>query len=239
MHHIQFPHAEETLTGTLCMPPEGTPPFPGVLFFHGMTGTEKSYLPYAKALAERGIAALTVNYRGNGDNTSKLVDLTGAQLETDGVAAYDIFIQQPGIDPHRIGLCGGSFGALMAVMVTLKRPVKSVILRAPAAYTPAMREEKMGEILRRETRVFFDAMPEIEKAPAIEAVRKFKGSVLVVASELDNTIPLDMCRAYSDNAIVAERREFEVLKCAEHSLQNDTVKQRFGTRLVEWFESTL
>jgi uncharacterized protein len=239
MHPISFPHAGETLTGTLFMPQTGTPPFPGVIFFHGMTSSEKSYLPMAKALSENGIAALTVNIRGHGDSSGTIEETTGAEFETDGIAAYDFFAKQRGIDPDRIGICGGSFGALLAAMISDVRPVRSIVLRAPAAYTPEMRQEKMGEILKREMRVFHEAVSEIARAPAIEAIRKFTGSVLVVASELDTHIPREMAQAYYDNVVLAKRREFEVLKGAEHSLQNDEVKQRFTGLLMQWFAETL
>lgn len=235
---VAFEHAGNRLEATLFMPTIGAPPFGSVLFFPGMTGSRSKYAQFAQALAATGIAAMTVSIRGHEGSSGDVATTTAAEFETDGIAAYDFFVKQDGIDPRRIGICGGSFGGLIAAMTSEVRDVKSIVLRAPAAYTPKMRAEKMGTILAREKQVFHE-ISDIEGTAAIAAIAKFKGNLLVVACENDDHIPRAVPQAYFDNAKSAVRREFEVLKGAEHSLQNDELRRQFTDRLVRWFAETL
>lgn len=238
MQTVEFQHDGNRLQGDLFMPQVGTPPFAGVLLFPGMTGSRHTYTQYAQALAEKEIAAMTVSLRGHVGSTGIVETTTGAKFETDGIAAYDFFLQQADIRPHRIGICGGSFGGLIAAVLSEIRDVKSILVRAPAAYTPEMREEKMGDIIARELRVF-NEISDIENTAAIHAIAKFKGSLLVIACENDTHIPRAIPQAYFDSAKSAARREFEVLKGAEHSLQTDELRGKFCDRLVQWFLETL
>ncbi|MFA7309787.1 MAG: alpha/beta fold hydrolase [Candidatus Paceibacterota bacterium] len=238
MERKTFQHAGNTLETDLFMPPSGTPPFAGVLFFPGMTGSRSKYSQFAEALAEKGMAAMTVSIRGHEGSSGDVENTTAAEFETDGIAAYDFFVKQDGIDPRRIGICGGSFGGLIAAVTSEVRPVKSIVMRAPAAYTPEMRQEKMGDILARETHVFND-ISNVEGTAAIRAITEFRGSLLVIACENDDHIPLAIPQAYFDNAKLAARKEFEILKGAEHSLQTNALRTQFTDRLVRWFPETL
>jgi esterase/lipase len=123
-------------------------------------------------------------------------------------------------------------------MISEAREVKSIMLRAPALYTPEMREEKMGNIIERESDIF-NEIANVEDAAGIHAIAKFKGSLLVVACENDVIIPQRIPRAYFDNAKLAARKEFEVLKGSEHSLQTDELRSRFTDLLTRWFTETL
>ncbi len=238
METVEISHDGEKLECSLFTPASGTPPYAGVVFFPGMTGNRHKYAQFAQALADNGIAAMTVSIRGHIGSTGDVAETTAAQFETDGTAAYDFFAKQNNIDPHRIGICGGSFGGLLAAMTSEIREVKSILMRAPAAYTPEMREQKMGNILAREKQVFYE-VTDIESCAAIQAIAGFTGSLSVVACEKDDHIPRAIPQAYFDNAKLAARKEFEVLKGAEHSLQTEELRSQFTERVVRWFTETL
>lgn len=53
---IKFSHANEELVGTLFIPQIGIPPYPGVIFFHGMTSNEKNYVPMAQVYYDNAIS---------------------------------------------------------------------------------------------------------------------------------------------------------------------------------------
>ena len=133
---VTFEHAGNKLEATLFIPIIGTAPFASVLFFPGMTGSRSKYSQFAQALAEKGIAAMTISIRGHEGSTGNVATTTAAEFETDGIAAFDFFTKQNGIDPHRIGICGGSFGGLLAGMNSEERDVKKIIVRSPSLFTP-------------------------------------------------------------------------------------------------------
>jgi dienelactone hydrolase len=235
---ISFEHAGERLEGTLSMPTIGKPPYPAVIFFHGMTSSQDKYIPMAQALAAQGVAGMTVNIRGHGKSGGTLDDLTAAELETDGLATYDFLAKQKGIDLQRIGICGGSFGALLAATASASRDVKSMLLRVPAAYTEAMRRTRIQEIMANQEGVFFD-IKDARSTPAVNALRDFKGKLLVVASEKDNIIPAAIPQAFYDAAQHATHREFEVMHGAPHAFSGKEMLDQFTARQLKWFVETL
>ena len=238
MQKIEFKSGGERLEGTLCMPNIGEPPYPGVIFFHGLTSSQDKYIPMAEALAQVGIAGMTVNIRAHGQSGGTLETLTARDGISDCIIAYNFLSQLPNVDPSRLGLCGGSFGGLLAASVSQLRDVKSIVQRAPATYSDEMMQMKYTEIMADQGQIFFK-IANAHATPGIRAMEKFKGSLLVVACELDAIIPRTIPQAYYDAASAAQRREFIVLKGAEHSLQTDEIRKQFTDQLVKWFLETL
>src|SRR3989338_8764482 len=238
MQEIEFLHMGEQIMGTLHIPTQGEQPFPGVIYLHGLTSSRKNYVPMAQALAEQRIAAMTLDIGGHGKSGGVFEKLTAADLETDGIAAYDFFVKQKGIDPRRIGLMGGSMGAMLAAVTSEARDVKSIVMRAPAAYTPEMRTWTMDKIDETEIKVFNEQIHP-ENDPAVRAMGKFGGSLLVIACENDTHIPRKMVQAYYDAGRNAARREFEILPGSEHSPQTEELRQQLSNRQVQWFLETL
>jgi dienelactone hydrolase len=181
---------------------------------------------------------MTVNIRGHGKSGGTIDEISAREFETDALAAYDFLTHQREVDANRIGICGGSFGGLLAAMTSKVRSVKSIMVRAPAAYTPEMREERMGAIIARETRVF-NEIDDIENTPAVQAISSFKGDLLVMVCENDATIPRAIPQAYFDDAKVAHRKKIEIIVGAEHSLQTEALRKQFIEREVKWFLETL
>lgn len=120
---------------------------PGVVLGQGWAGTHYSIEKYGARLAERGLVALVIDYRGWGrsDGFITLVDrnLLERQKNTDDVrftrAKADVVVKrtrlipmkqvedfrnaisylqgEPGVDPDRIGLWGSSFAGGNAIVV--------------------------------------------------------------------------------------------------------------------------
>jgi dipeptidyl aminopeptidase/acylaminoacyl peptidase len=115
-------------TGQLFMP--STPgPHPGLIYVHG--GPQRQMFPsfhymgyysndYAvnRRLAEQGYAVLAINYRsgiGYGRNFRDAPGRAwrGASEYQDVLAAGRWLASQPGVDPNKIGIWGGSYGGLL------------------------------------------------------------------------------------------------------------------------------
>ncbi len=103
-----------------------------ILFFHG--GPERQMLLgypamdyYSNAyamnqyLTSQGFIVLSVNYRcgigyGLDFRTCKKAGATGAEEYNDVLAAVHYLDSLPGVDPHRIGIWGGSYGGYLTAM---------------------------------------------------------------------------------------------------------------------------
>lgn len=178
---VTFQSSELSLHATLALPRHQKQSFPGVILFHGMTSSEKSYIALASSLAEIGIAGLAVSMCGHGESEGNFNKATVAESINDGLAAYDFLATQPSIDLNRIGIVGGSVGAIIAAMTSSLRNVQSLVLRAPAAYTNHKMHISMAQTMVNEGKQFHE-IDNLEVTPAGKAITKFTGSLLVAAS---------------------------------------------------------
>lgn len=238
MQRISFLSKGQKINGTLVLPDERDGLIPAVLFFHGMTSSEKRYIPYAQALAKEGIAGLALSLRAHGDSEGEFDKLTVRDMVIDGLTAYDFLVSQPNIDPERIGICGTSVGAVIASLVAKDRRVKSIVLRVPATYSEAMMEKTFAQMMEGEERVFHN-LEEVDNTPAIQAISDYTGSLLVVSSELDDVIPKKIPETYYTLAKKAKQRQIIEMKGATHGLEDEELRKQFSELIVKWFSKVL
>jgi fermentation-respiration switch protein FrsA (DUF1100 family) len=108
-----------------------SPPAAGhgvVIFFHGTPGTLKYTAGTLSDLAQVGLGALAIDYRGYGGSTGSPSE---PGLKADARAAYD-FVRQMAPEA-RIAVFGESLGTGVAVALACDRPVAGVLLNAPYA----------------------------------------------------------------------------------------------------------
>lgn len=94
--------------------PDGGEPWPAAVVCHphplgGGTMHNGVVVAIAKALADKGMAALRFNFRGVGGSQGQYDGGQGEQVDVAG--AIEWILAQPGVDPNRILLAGYSFGA--------------------------------------------------------------------------------------------------------------------------------
>jgi len=114
---VEFPSGETRLAGTLFRP-EGETPLPGVILLggsdRGPRGPIKTRL--ARSLAGGGAAVLTYDSPGTGRSGGSALLQTRRDRAREAVAAARYLRTVEGVDPERVGLCGGSEGAKIALM---------------------------------------------------------------------------------------------------------------------------
>ena len=118
-------------------------PGPAVLLLHMCNTDRHSWDPLATELAEAGVSALTVDYRGFGESGGPRFDTLGAvaaQQMVNGAwpgdvdKAYEFLLAQPGVDKARVGVGGGSCGVTQALLAAKRHPeVRSLVLLAGPA----------------------------------------------------------------------------------------------------------
>lgn len=238
MSEITFSSGEVTIHGTLALPKKSEEIFPGVIVFHGMTASEEGYIPLVNQLANNGIAGLAISMRAHGRSEGDFDTATVGEALSDGLAAYDFLVGQKKIDSRRIGIIGSSVGAVLAANLVANRGIKSLILKAPAAYTDYMLNLGMAKIMEREA-AWFSEIPDVAATPTGHSIAGFKGSMLIVPSEYDHVIPPTITDGLFEVAVHVGRKNLTTIQGADHSLSDPVWKQEFRDIATQWFRETL
>ena len=238
MEQIHFYSDGQRIDGSLVTPEKMRGNHPGVIFFHGMTSSERGYIPIAQRLAKKGIVAMTLSLRGHGSSEGDFNKLTVNDAVVDGFSAYDFFLQQDFVDKKRIGLCGTSVGAAVGSIMSSKREVKSLVLRVPATYTDKMMIMTYADIMADEGQLF-QKIKNISDTLALKAISKFKGSLLVITSENDSVIPVTIPARYLSQTENAKKKKLIQISGATHNLLRGDWRKQFSDEVVKWFVKTL
>lgn len=221
MRPVRFGPSGRGLAGRVFGPVESRP---GLLLVHGIDSSQYGYLERAEAAVERlGAVCLTFDLGGHGESEGARSTLSIRDHLEDVVSAYDRLVAERDVEPTRIGVAGASYGGYLAALLTTRRPVARLALRAPMLYDDA--DFDVPRAARR---------PPVE-APAtsvaLEAVARFGGAVLIVESERDPAVA-PMIRAYH-----AARPELEHVLIADagHELDRPEWREAFLAALLDFF----
>jgi pimeloyl-ACP methyl ester carboxylesterase len=199
---------------------------PGILLIHGLHSTQAGYGERAEALAdELGAVCLTFDLGGHGESEGAQPALSLADHIGDVAVAYDRLVAERDVDPGRIGVAGASYGGYLAAVLTARRPVARLAIRAPALYADADVAVPPG------ARAHPHRLGDGPNA-ALDAVRAFTGPFLVVESGRDTVVPAEMVRAYLN---AAPRARHAVMAEAEHALLEPERRAEFLALLVDFF----
>jgi pimeloyl-ACP methyl ester carboxylesterase len=197
------------LSGNVFLPTPAPDSAPGVLFAHGYKSSQASYRPRAEALVDAlGFVCLTFDFSGHGASEGNVEDLGLDEHLADLVAAFDELARRDEVDGSRIGVAGASYGAYLAARLVTLRPVKRLLLRAPA----------------------FHAEPG-PGGDVLAGLQEFAGEILVVESEHDDVIPPSVIERYVASSPRAHRAK---LAGAAHGLAPE-FEQPYGEIVREWF----
>jgi pimeloyl-ACP methyl ester carboxylesterase len=141
------------LGGTLLLP-NGRGPFPAAVFVTGSDpDTREAWQLEARALRERGIAALVYDKRGVGESKGASHDLASWDDLTGDVEGAVAFLRGlPEINPARVGLIGQSQGTWVITKVAARdRAVSFVVLISGGGMSAAEQETyRTGAMMRRD-----------------------------------------------------------------------------------------
>jgi pimeloyl-ACP methyl ester carboxylesterase len=198
---------------------------PGLLFIHGLHSNQSGYLERAKAATERlGAVCLAFDLSGHGESDGAVSALSLRDHLGDVIAAYDRLVAERDVDTGRIGVAGASYGGYLAALLTARRPVARLAMRAPVVYVDS--ELSVPLALRTGGR----GLP--EESRAFDALRRFSGTVLLVESERDEVVPATTIQAYRD--AVAEA-EYVLIPDAGHELNRPEWRKAFLDALLAFF----
>ena len=188
--------------------PGRRPDAPGVLLLHGVQSSRESMAPNAAWLAEQGYATLTIDFRGHGG--SELRPRSFGLLEArDAEAAFRwLKARQRGAPVAAVGNSLGGAAALLGETGPL--PADALVLQA---VYPDLRSAIRNRIAQRlgrppawllEPLLSFQTLPRLgvwpERLSPLDAVRRYRGPLLVVGGGADRSTPPSETRALFEAA---------------------------------------
>jgi pimeloyl-ACP methyl ester carboxylesterase len=153
--------------------------------------------------ARTGTAFAMLDYAGHGKHKVPLEQSTHKQQLDEVTAIYDELIR---LGYKKIISIGGSFGGYMAGLLSAKRPLQAIILRAPANYPDDQFELPYGQTQPQRSRPL--------DSSATRAIGEFDGFVYVLEHELDEVVPREIPRRYFE---VARKGNYLIIPSTKHS----------------------
>lgn len=209
---------------------------PAFLFIHGLTGQKESSYQYASGLARLGYISFLFDMRGHGKSEGNINTLTLKDFLKDVVTAYDCLAGVENVDKDNISVVGSSLGGCLADLLTSKRKVKNLIMRAPADYP--------NEVFYKPTMEHGGENPSImewrkqSKKPdgsfALQAMHTFNGKVLIIESENDDMIPHVTVENYINAVEDKTKLTHIIVRGAPHSIKERKFRDEVEQILTNW-----
>jgi pimeloyl-ACP methyl ester carboxylesterase len=229
---IDIAIAGERIAGTLVTP--GVL-IPGVLFVHGWGGSQQQYLTRAREIAALGCVCVTFDLRGHADTHGQHDTVSRKDNLDDVLAAYDTLAAQPNVDSNAIAVVGSSYGGYLAAILTARRTVKWLALRVPALYMDRNWEAPKRQLHKDQDLVGYRrTMIPVKDNIALRACSEFKGDVLIVESEHDQTVPHSVIANYREACRHARSLTYRMIENADHGLTEDWAQRAYTSVLVNW-----
>lgn len=242
--NIQLRIGGEKLEGILHIPQSSQASnitFPATVIYHGRGSSKQRHMDRAEAFASAGFLTFIFDFRGCGESDGNFSEQIIANGYEDALAGYDFLANHELADKERTGIWGGSFGGYQGALVSHVRPVKSLVLGAPAIYKDEWWNQVVEQIDKGDEDLLYIYQGEIdiEKTKAMAAIRDFKGSLFIEEHENDEVIPQKVPKAYYDTATNVLQKEHKVMKDAPHALHDEHFRQESIEWAVDWLKRTL
>lgn len=240
MQDFSFTSDGIKLDGTIFYPTVKKEKYPAILFVHGWTSERKRSFQYAKSLSKLGYLCLVFDMRGHGTSEGDINKATTKEFLDDVLAAFDYLTKVKGVDGKNITAVASSFGCYLIALLTEKRKVKNLILRAPADYPNNVftKHAALNSAIANPAVVAWRAQ---ERKPdetlALSAVAKFPGNILVIESENDDMVPHQTTLNYMNAVKDKSKLTHIVMKNAPHSIKEGPFRDKVERILVKWFGS--
>jgi len=228
---IDIPVDGVNIAGTLIAP---STMVPGVLLVHGWDGSQQQDITRAHELAALGCICLTFDLRGHARHQSQREAVTREDNLRDVLAAYDVLVGHPAVDPAAIAVIGSSYGGYLAAVLTSLRPVRWLGLRAPAIYRDENWEYPKRRLNGDDLTLYRQTTIEPEKNRALAACEDFIGDVLIVESEHDSIVPHPVIENYLAAFRHARSMTYRVMTGVDHAMSKRAWRQDYTAIVVAW-----
>ncbi len=229
---------------------------PAVGFCHGFGGSkseaQRIFVETARALSDRGIASLRIDFRGSGDSAGDFAETTVSGQVSDAVAAVEFLKSQPEVDSRQIALLGLSLGGLVAVLSTLQVPdLAAILLWNPVADAVGVAQRRtspeshsqLAQSGVADYRGWAVGVPFLQELPHLQphaALQKFEHPVGILLGDADESVPNTDGLSYEEI-----RRQFHLpvdlhrIEGAGHTFESLVARPQAIAWTVEWLSSKL
>lgn len=146
---VTFSNASTVLESDLLLPePSACERCPALVFIHGSGSSARSNpwtTAWANALREKGVVVLHPDKRGSGQSAGDWKKASFETLAEDAIAAVNVLVKHPRVDPARLGVIGFSQGGHVAPLAAEKSDVIKLVLNVSGSLVP-MSEQLFDEI---------------------------------------------------------------------------------------------
>ena len=219
---IDIPVGGQHIAGTLVGPDTMVP---GVMLVHGWDGSQDQYIARAHEIATLGCICLTFDLRGHVRHLGQRDTVTREDNLRDVLAAYDVLVGHPAVDPDAIAIVGSSYGGYLGAIATTLRPVRWLALRVPALYKDEHWEAAKGKLDRDELMAYRQSVVQPQDNRALAACEAFHGDVLIVESEHDPLVPHQVIQNYRAACAQAQSLTYRMISGADHALSQKEWQQ--------------
>lgn len=225
---------------------------PSVLLLHGFTGQRIEagfiFVRLARALAQRGIAAVTFDFMHSGESDGSFENMLVTGELADALHMLQWTQSQPFADRSRSGVLGFSLGGLVAACVAGRAPqCKAVALIAPTTVTNLCRHATKSSPHGEKGRVvigphtlhagFFEDARTLD--PVMDAT-KHRRPTLLVQGTGDQAVPPAVSKEYVDAMRAADvPLTYHAIDGADHVFSSPTWRDQLITTTVEWLVKNL
>ncbi|MES2668337.1 MAG: CocE/NonD family hydrolase [Patescibacteria group bacterium] len=217
---------------------------PAIVIVHGWNSRPYSSSSYAllrPMLLDAGFATLSVFLRGHEQAEGDLGSVTRQDHLDDVKAAFTWLSQRSDINPDRVGALGVSYGCYLLAIASASCPfpLKALALRAPVLYPDAGWDEPTCRFTDNESvREWRQSVRTPEECKALAGLGSFSGSLLIVASEHDESVPPAVVESYLLAALRTSDQAAFVISGASHVLSAEE-REIFFVHSAAFFRSRL
>jgi len=204
--------------------PEGTPRG-ALLILHGAGSRKESHYDFARLARADGWCALCFDARGHGESEGAM----GAGVLGDLRAMVG---ELPSGVP--LALRGSSMGGYLAIVSAEYVDAAAVVAICPAPMDGLVRGLRARRFDFRADPVGLEAF--LSEHDDLEAVSSYRGGLLLLHAEGDETVPYTHSVALDSAAVLADPRRLIVVSGGHHrSIQHDPEMQAQAMRFLEGF----
>lgn len=242
MQKISFTVDGLRLSAALFFPAQPKEKNPAILFVQGWTGEKERSYQYADALSKLGYICFLFDNKGHGESEGDIKSYSIKDFLKGLLDAYDYLLGIDGVDKENISAVGSSFGGYLIALLSERRKVNNLVLRAPADYPDKEFEEPKYKNSGSGNPDII-AWRKQEKNPtdtlALCAVNKFGGNVLMVESGNDDIVPHESTANYINAMKDKKKLTHIIVKDAPHSIREGKFRDEITKILIDWFRTKL
>lgn len=223
-----------------------------VVLCHGFSTSKNStsYSAISKALNDKGISTFRFDFYGHGESEGRFEDITTTEAVDDALCAIK-FMKERGYT--KIGLLGGSFGGLTALIAASRsEDIEALALKSPVSnymekYLAPDFEEELQDWRNKgyrnyrkhsgeELKLSFGFFEDQQKNDGYIAAKKIGIPTLIVHGDMDEIVPVQ--QSIKTSGIIKKCR-LEIIKGADHRYTNPEHFDRMAGLLADFLVQTM